>query len=221
MTGARRGGPVALLLLTAGCADRGLASAPPSPPSTLTWIVVAIAACAAALVMAALIVLPDGRSDGSPLAAGLLAVQAGAAVVGTAVLIGAAVRSEQLTTGEPRAEQAASLLRLTGLDGGDTGFFRLLIGLMVVLAALLVVVLVLGARFAAGNDPSERIVAGCVLAVESAIGGVALVLAVIGHRSLPFVVPAAALPLLLLGTISCWPTDRAEPGIVGYNERHG
>jgi hypothetical protein len=176
----------------------------------LTWIAVAMAACAAALVIAALLVLPGGRSGGSPLAAGLLAVQAGAAVVGTAVLIGAAVRSEQLTTGEPRAEQAASLLRLTGLDGGDTGFFRVLIALMVVLGALLVVVLVLGARFAAGNDPSERIVAGGVLAVESTIGGAALVLAVVGHRSLPFAVPAAALPLLVLATISCWPTEAAD-----------
>ena len=46
-------------------------------------------------------------------------------------------------------------------------------------------------------------------------------LVVLGHHSLPFVVPAAALPVLVLGAISAWPGPEAEPAIVGYNERHG
>lgn len=215
------GAVAALLLLSAGCADRGLASAPTSSPGPATWTAVGVATTAAALVVAALLVLPAGRSGGSSFAAGLMAVQAGALVVGGAVLVGAAIRSEHLVTRPAGAEQAASLLRLTGLDGGDTGFFRLVAVLTVVLGGLLVLVLVLAARFAAGVDALERAMATAVLAIEAVLSGVALVLAVLGHRSLPFTLSAAALPLLVLATASCWPRPRAEQPHLGYNDPHG
>lgn len=197
-----------VLALSAGCAERGLASGPVSPPGTATWIAVGVAAVAAALVLAALVVLPHRRSGGSVLAAGLLASQAGATVVGAAVLIGAAVRSGQLVDRPAGAEQAASLLRLTGLDGGDTGFFRLLAVLTVLLGGLLVVVLVLAARFAAETDPRERVIACSVLVLEALLSSVAVVLVVLGDRSLPVVVSAAALPVLVAATMSCWPRSR-------------
>ena len=204
------GGAVAtLLLLSAGCADRGLASGPPSSPGAATWAAVGVAATAAALVVAALLVLPRGPAGGSVFAAGLLATQAGAVVVGGAVLIGAAVRSGQLVTRPTDAEQAASLLRLTGLDGGDAGFFRLLVVLTVLLGSLLVVVLALAARFAAGVDRLERALACVVLALEVGLSGFALVLVIRGDRSLPVVLAAAALPLPIVAGMTCWPRPAA------------
>lgn len=209
--GVSGGAVAALLLLSAGCADRGLASGPTSSPGAATWAAVGVAATAAALVVAALLVLPGGRSGGSVFPAGLLAAQAGAVVVGGAVLIGAAVRSGQLVTRPTDAEQAASLLRLTGLDGGDSGFFRLLVVLTVLLGSLLVVVLALAARFAAEVDPLERALACAVLALEAGLSGFALVLVVLGDRSLPVVLAAAALPLPVVAAITCWPRTAADP----------
>ena len=211
----RQGVPAGgLLLLSAGCANRGLASAPTSSPGTATWVAVGAAAGAAALVLGALIVLPARRPGGSAFGAGLLAVQAGAVVVGGAILLGAALRSEHLVTRPAGAEQAASLLRLTGLDGGDTGFFRLLAVLTVVLGGLLVVVLTLAARCAADVDPVERGMATAVLAVEVVVCGLAAALVVLGERSLPYTLTAAALPLLVAAVVTVWPPS-------GYNRRHG
>jgi uncharacterized membrane protein len=211
----------ALLLFTAGCADRGLASGPTSSPGAGTWTVVGSAATAAALVAAALVVLPAWRAGGAAFAAGLLAAQAGGVLVGGAVLLGAAVRSEQLITRPADTEQAASLLRLTGLDGGDAGFFRVLAVLTAVLGSLLLVVLVMAARFAADRDHLERMLAAAVLAFEAAASGAAVVLVALGHRSLPFVAGAAALPVLAVAAATCWPRARAEGPSVRYNERHG
>jgi len=180
-----------------------------------------MAAAAAALVIGALVVLPVWRPGGANFAAGLLAAQVGAVVVGGAVLVGAAVRSEQLVTRSPDAEQAASLLRLTGLDGGDAGFFRLLGILMVVLGGLFVVVLVLATRFAAGRDPLERVLATALLALEATMSSGAVVAVVLGHRSLPFALGAAALPVLVVATVTCWPRASAETSNVRYNEGHG
>jgi hypothetical protein len=57
------------------------------------------------------------------LAAWVLAAQAGGALVATAILTAMAVRQEQLLDRPDDAEQAASLVRLTGLDGREAGFF--------------------------------------------------------------------------------------------------
>lgn len=214
-------GALLLVLLASGCAERGVVSGPPSSPGTGTWLVVGAAAAAAAFVLAALIVLPAWKPGGSAFAAGFLALQAGAAVVAGAVLVGAALRGATLVERADGAEQAASLLQLGGLDGRDAGFFHLVAGLTVVLGGLLVAVLVLAARFAADVDPVERTLTCCVLAVEALISGVAVVLGLLGHHSLPFALTAAALPALILAIVKCWPHRDAEAQELGYNGTHG
>ncbi len=185
-----------------------------------------VAATAAALVLAAIVVLPRRRPGIPTLATSLLAAQAGSAVVGGAVLIGAALRGAHLITRPAGAEEAASLLRLSGLDGDDAGFFRLMAGLVAVLGGLLVVVLALAARCAADADPVNRALATAVLIVEAVGCGGALVLVVLGQRGLPFTVPAAALPLVVLAAVATWPRPPIDPAAasapgIGYNERHG
>jgi hypothetical protein len=220
VTRARLVGP-AVALLGAGCAERGLVSGPPSPTGTGTWALVAVAVSAAVIVFAAIVVVPAWRPGGSAFAAGLLGLQAGAVVVGGAVLVGAALRGADLVDRADGAEQAASLVQLSGLDGGDTGFFRLVAVLTVVLGVLLVAVLVLAARFAADVDPVERTLACCVLGVEGLISGLAVVLGLLGHRSLPFGLTAAALPAIVLAIVKCWPHREAEDQELGYNGEHG
>jgi len=211
VTGLGRGALVAGgLLLSAGCADRGLASGPAAPPGPGTWVAVASAALAATVVLAALAVLPARRPGGSAFAAGLLAIQAGAVVVGAAVIVGAALRSRHLVTRPDRTEQAASLLRLTGLDGGDAGFFPLVAGVTVALGLLLAVVLVLAARCAADADPLERGLAAGVLSVEVVASGVAAAFVLLGARLLPVTLAAVALPILVAAVAAVWP--RASGG---------
>lgn len=206
------GATLAVLLVLGGCADRGLASGPSDSPTTGTWIIVTLAAAAAAGVLAALIVLPALRPGGSVFASGVLALQAGGVVVAGAVVVGAAVRSDQLLGRPADAEQAASLLRLSGLDGGDSGFFNLVVVVTVVLGGLLVTALVLAARFAADADPLERVLAAGLLALEAVASVVCGVLVALGFRHAGFVLPALALPVLLLATAAAWPRDgSAEP----------
>ena len=118
------------------------------------------------------------------------------------------------------AEQAVSLVRLTGLDGGDVGFFRIVAVLTVVLGSLVVAILVLSARFAADVDPVERTLACCVLAIESLISASAVVVGLLGHHSLPFALTAAAFPPIVLAIVKCWPHREAEELEVGYNGEH-
>ncbi|MEO6318215.1 MAG: hypothetical protein ABIP36_05460, partial [Acidimicrobiales bacterium] len=132
-------------MLAAGCADRGLTSGPAADPGASTWATVAVAAVAAASVTGCVLVLPGRRRGGSRFATGLLGLQAGSVVVGGALLIGAAVRSGQLVTRPSDAEAATSLIRLTGLDGGDVGFFRVVAVSTLILGGLAVAVLTLAA----------------------------------------------------------------------------
>ncbi len=189
-----------------GCADRGLASAPSSSTGAGTWAAVAAAAVLVVVVVAALVALPgrDGR-DGARLAEAVLALQAGAVALGTAVVVGAAVRSDQLITREPGAEQASSLLRLTGLDGGDSGFFPIVAVVSVLLGGLLLVITVLATRFAAGRDPLERALACGLLALESVAAATVAVFLVLGERGLPVVLPALALPVLVAAALTARP----------------
>ena len=205
-----------LLVGAAGCADRGLASGPTSSPGAGTWVAVGVAAAAAALVLAALVVLPARRPGGSSYAAWLLAVEAGAVLVGGAVIVGAALRTGDLVTQPARTEQAASLLRLSGLDGGDTGFFPLVAAVTVVLGLLLAVVLALAARCAATPDPLERSLATAVLAAQVVASGVVGAFVLLGQDILPVTLSAGALPLLVVAVVAVWPHRR-----VGYNEAHG
>jgi hypothetical protein len=219
-----RGAAALVLATTAGCAERGLASGPASSPGTSTWLIVALAATLPALLLAALVMLPRRPSGGSPLTVAVLAAQAGAALVGVAVLLGAALQSRRLVARPAGAEEANSLLGLSGLDGGDVEFFTLMAAVIGVLGALVVVVLVVAARCADDPDPVNRALASAVLVVEAGGGAVALVLVVLGSRGLPFIVPAAALPLAVLAAISGWPRASAPDAPmagIGYNERHG
>lgn len=219
MKAAHSAGALGLLLL-AGCAERGVVSGPSSSVGTGTWILVGVAASAAIAVLAALIVLPAWRPGGCGFAAWFLGLQAGALVVGGALLLGVALRGATLVERADGAEQAASLIRLGGLDGRDASFHYLMAVLTVALGGLLLAVLVLAARFAADVDPVERTLTCCVLAVEALVSGIAVVLGLLGHTSLPFALTAAALPALVLGIVKCWPHREAEELELGYNGGH-
>jgi hypothetical protein len=200
------------LVALAGCSDRGLASAPRTTPGTGTWAVVVVAAVAVAVVVAAHVVLPARSPRGAALAGWVLALQAGGLVVGGATVVGAAVRTSDLVTRRPPAEQAASLLSLSGLDGGERGFFNLIVAVTLVIGGLLVALLALAARFAVSGDPVERQVATTLLALEATAAAVCAVLVAIGFRHAAFVLPAIALPVLVAGAISASPR---------YNGGHG
>ena len=177
--GARSSRPLAAL---GGCADRGLASGPTSTTSAATWAAVTVATVAVGVVLAALVVLPALRPGGSVLGSWVLGLQAGGVAVASAIIVGAAVRSEQLLDRAADAEQAASILRLTSLDGRDSGFFTLIVLVTVVVGGLLIALLVLAARFAADTDPVERVLAAGLLGVE-VLGSVACwVLLALGFR---------------------------------------
>ena len=208
---ARRAGLGLALLAFGGCADRGLAAGPTSDTSAATWALVTVAAVGASVMLAALVVLPAMRPGGSVIASWVLAIQAGGAAVTSAVIVGAAIRSEQLLHRPPDAEQAASLLRLSGLDGRDSGFFTIIVLVTVLLGGLLVALLTLAARFAADADPLERLFASGLLVLEVAASLGSGVVVGLGFRHLGFVLSAAALPILVIATVAAWPRA-AEPG---------
>lgn len=217
----RRGSALAVLLLASGCAQRGVVSGPPSSTGPGTWLAVGLAATAAVLVLAALVVLPAWRRGGSALAAGLLAIQAGAALVGSTVLLGAAYQGARVVTRPQDMGPAVSLLEVSGLDGRDAGFFRLVGLLTLAFGILLVIILTLAARFAADVDPLERMLACGTLGVEALVSAAAAVAIVLGHDSPPFILTSAALPVLVVAILTCWPHREAEEQQLGYNGGHG
>jgi hypothetical protein len=91
----------------------------------------------------------------------------------------------------------------------------------VVLGVLLVIVLALAARFAADVDPLERMLACGTLAVEALVSAAAAVAIVLGHDSPPFILAAAAFPVLVVAVLTCWPHREAEEEQLGYNDGHG
>ena len=197
------------------CADRGLASGPSSSPGTGTWAAVVVAAIAATAVLGALIVLPAMRPGGSVIGSWVLALQAGGVAVASAIIVGAAVRNEQLLDRAPDAEQAASLLRLSALDGRDSGFFALIVLVTVVVGGLLIAALALAARFAADTDPLERWLATGLLGLE-VIGSLTCgVLVALGFRHLGFVLPLLALPILVIATVAVRPRRGAPAPSAG------
>ena len=156
----------------------------------------------------------------------LLAVEAATALVGGAVLVGAAVRSAQLLSGPPRSGPAPMLLRLSGFDGGDAGFFRLMGGFVAVVAGALVVVLAVAARGADGDDPLDRALATCVLVAEAAlcVAGIAMTIWEWGQPRLLTVVSAVAFPVVVAAAMAAWPRGvdpDADGSGVGYNHGHG
>jgi len=208
---------VATLAALGGCADRGLASGPTSTTGTGTWVTVTAAAIAAAVVLAALVVLPALRPGGSALGSWVLGLQAGGVAVAGAIIIGAAVRSEQLLDRAADAEQAASILRLSSLDGRDSGFFTLIVLVTLVVGGLLIALLVLAARFAADTDRLERLLATGLLAAEVLASMAGWVLVGLGFRHAGFLLPALALPILVAATVAAWPRATVpEPTEAAY-----
>ncbi|MGE3621234.1 MAG: hypothetical protein AB7L84_12305, partial [Acidimicrobiia bacterium] len=162
---------VAVLVgLAAGCADRPLAPSPEPPPGAATWTAVWVAAVLAALAVAGLVLAAGGRGRPGrpPLAAVVLAVQAGAAWTLLAVGVAVALRGRSLVD-QPPGERAATLVRLPAPDG-DARLYLLLLAGLVVLVALPAVLLTLGARFARGPAEVDRWLAFAVLSTEVAFG---------------------------------------------------
>jgi hypothetical protein len=188
-----------------GCANRGLASGPTTPVDTATWAAVTVATVLAGAVLAALIVLPALRPGGSAVGSWVLGLQAGGVAVASAIIVGAAIRSDQLLDPAPDTQQAASILRLSGIDGRDSGFFTLIVVVTLVVGGLLVALFALAARFAADTDPIERWLATGLLGVEVLGSVAAWVLLAFGFRHAGFVLPALALPVLVIATVAAWP----------------
>ena len=96
-------------------------------------------------------------------------------------------------------------------------------GLVGVLGVLLVIVLVLAARFAADRDPLERALACGTLAVEALLVRHGLV--VLGLLGLPAACrwPSWRPPCRCswLGIVACWPRREAPSPELGYNGGHG
>jgi hypothetical protein len=196
----------AVALLASGCAERRLLTAPASQPSAGTWVAVWTATALAAGVLGVLLTLPAWRRrTGARFAVALLTAQAGAAVVGGAVLFGMATRTWQLLDHPADAPAEAALLRLSRIDG-DTGYFALMVLTTVAVTGLLTVVLATAARLAAADDATERWVAAAVLGLEvlvSAAGAVALVLDI---DEVPLRLAATLhLPLAAAALVTCLP----------------
>jgi hypothetical protein len=197
----------AAALALGGCADRGVVAGPQGSTSTGTWAAVTFAAVGAVVVLAALIVLPAMRPGGSVIGSWVLGLQAAGVAVASAIIVGAAIRNEQLLDEPPDAEQAASLLRLSGLDGRDSWFFTLIVLVTLVLGGLLVALLALAARFAADDDPVERALASGLLVLQVAASVGFAVVVGLGYRHLGFLAPAACLPVLVIAAVAAWPRD--------------
>jgi hypothetical protein len=194
---------VAVASALGGCADRGLVSGPSERTPTSTWAAVTIAAVAVTGMVAALVVLPARRPGGSVLASWVLGLQAGGAALAGSILVGAAIRNEQLVE-RANGEQAASLLRLSGLDGGGS-YFSLIVAVTSVLAVLLVAALALAARGAADDDPLERLAASGVLGLEAIASLTCIGFLLFGFRHAGFVMAALAFPVLVAATVAAWP----------------
>lgn len=207
-----RAGAAALLVLaalTGGCAERHVVSEPSSPPGAGTWVAVWVAAGLAALVIGVLLTLPVWRSSGGArLAAAVLALQTGALVVATAVLIGYAIRSRQLLGRPADAEPEVSLLRISRIDG-DEALLALMVVLTAVLGGLATTLTALAARFAASTDPVERSIACTVLALELGAAAYALLRLLLGARGWPY----------LLGGLAARPCSRRPSSAAGRGVR--
>lgn len=202
----RRLTPVALgALLLGGCAERGIVAAPADRPGTGAWVAVWAAGILAAVLAGALLTLPCWpRPRGARLATAMLALQAGGATVVGALLVGYAVRSWQLVGRTSDDGPATALVRISRIDG-DTALFSLVVLTIVLLGGLLVAVLTMGARMAAGLDRLERWVVASFLGIEVLGAATLAVLHLAGFGGWPYRSGLVALPLLAAALASAWP----------------
>lgn len=137
------------------------------------------------------------------LVAGLLALHAGLVAVLGIVATAAAARSWQLI-GRPATEHASALLQVSRIDG-DGSMYALLVLALAFGTLLAVVALTLASRFAAGTDPTERMVACGVLGLEICVSGYAGAHLLTGSHSPVVLLVTLQLPLVMLAMVSCWP----------------
>lgn len=182
-------------------------AAPAERPGTGTWVLVWVAGALIALLAGGLLTLPlwrDRRHRRPPVAAVVLAVQAGAAALVATLLVGFAVRSWQLVERPSDRPPAAALVRISRIDG-DTALFALFVLTIVVLGGLLVALLALGARLAASPDRLDRWIAVGLLAVELLAAATLAGLHLAGFGGWPFRSGLVALPILAVALVSAWP----------------
>jgi hypothetical protein len=165
------------------------------------------AVCAAVLLIGGavgvLLTLPVWTTTGrGRRVAALLTLHAGLVAVVGVVTTAAAVRSWQLV-GRPPASTTA-LLEVSRIDGNGS-MYALLVLALAFGTLLAVVALSLAARFAAGTDPAERMVACAVLGLEICAGGYAAAHLVGGSRSPVVLLVTLQLPLVMVAMVSCWP----------------
>jgi hypothetical protein len=201
----------AAAVVLGGCAERQLVAGPAAPPSGLTWAAVWAAAALASVVAGALLTLPAWRGGGgSRIAVAVLTLQTGAAFVTAAVLAGMAVRSWQLIERPATEMPVPALVRLSAIDG-DTGFFALMVLVVVVLGSGLTALLALATRLAAGTTSLERLGACVVLAIEVGACAFGAARFALGGRWWPYQAASLALAPLVLALVACWPGRQSKP----------
>jgi hypothetical protein len=180
------------------------------------WVAVGAAGLVTGGVVGVLLTRTVWTSAGRRrLVSALLALHAGVAFVVGVVATAAAVRSWQLV-GRPTTENASALLQVSRIDGNGS-LYALLVLAIAFGTLLAVAALTLAARFAAGSDPAERMVACGVLGLEICLGGYAGAHLLTGSHSPVAILVTLQLPLTMLAMISCWPpaddgTHRVGPG---------
>lgn len=177
--------------------------------STGSWIVVCAAVLVTGAVAGVLLTRPvwSSRPERRFVPA-MLSLHAGLALTTGLVATAALSRSWQLF-GKP-ATGTVPLLDVSRIDG-DKEMYALLVLAAAFTTLLAVLALALGARFAAGDDPTERIVACGVLGLEICLSGYAAAQVLGGSRSVAALVATAHLPLVMVAMVVCWPPVEPEP----------
>lgn len=173
------------------------------------WVVVSVAVLLAGTTLGVLLTLPVWTAAARPRwIPALLATHAGVVAVVGVITVRAATRSWELID-DPTAP-ASMLLDVSRIDG-DGSMYALLVLAVAFGTTLSVIALSLAARFAAGDDPLERIVACAVLALELAVGGYGAARLLDGGRSVAALALAAHVPILVWAIVRCWPPPEPLP----------
>lgn len=178
------------------------------------WVVVSVAVVLTGTAVGVLLTLPVWSGSGRPrLVPALLTIHAGVVAVIGVVTTAAAIRSWQVV-GRPPADTAEGLLDVSRIDG-DGSLFALLVLLLAFGTLLAVAALALAARFAAGHDPTERMLACGVLGLEICVGGYGAAQLLGGNHGIATLLVTAQLPLGILAMVVCWPPVDDEGRYVG------
>lgn len=178
-----------------------------------SWFVVAVAALLSSAVVGVHLTRPVWTGAPSRrLAPMLFSVQCGVALVAGIVGIAGAARSWQVLHDPPTG--AAALLDVSRIDG-DGSMYALLVLAIAAGTALVVLVLGLSARFAAGDDAVERIVACAVLSMEIFVASLGLWQVLQGSRGAVAIGLVVQLPLAIAAMVQCWPPVEPQHLAVG------